>query len=159
VHLIRPYLENAKGAIIVCDVSNPASIEAAATWHQELAEHFSEGNSAACSIPVVVFLNKVDLLQQDNNNSTSSLLRLTTGAKLQELCHARGINGWFAGSAKTGENVQPMFDFITRCMIVKASAKKSEEDSKAEVEDEAVISLQQPTFKRDSQLVQCCYTM
>lgn len=102
--LIRPYYRNAKGAIIVCDVTRPATIEAAKQWKRELDEKLDD------NVPSILLGNKSDLL-------TSGKSTFATGALIQQMASEMGFQGWFISSAKDDSNVSDAFDFLSDCMV------------------------------------------
>ena len=105
--LTRAYFRRAKAAAIVCDVTRKGSFEAVRQWKHEIdtwasaAEGGGEG-AAKPTIPVVLFANKSDLLE----DTTASFL---AGARMESVCRELGIVAWFVTSAKDGVNVEQGF--------------------------------------------------
>ena len=58
--LTRAYFNNAKGVVIVCDVSREGTIDAVRTWKREIDDWADKSNYT--NIPVILFANKSDLL-------------------------------------------------------------------------------------------------
>lgn len=56
----RSFCRNASGAILVGDITDPASIEATAEWKQQVEEIVAVNDSP---IPMILALNKVDLIE------------------------------------------------------------------------------------------------
>jgi 50S ribosomal subunit-associated GTPase HflX len=87
-------LQDVAGALLVCDLTRPETLESLYTYAQSLRE----ANPQACT---VVAANKADLVRE----------YALTVADLDALC--RAIHSQFLyTSAKTGENVQRIIDLL-----------------------------------------------
>jgi small GTP-binding protein len=90
--VMNSYYRGAAGALLVCDLTRADTIPAL----KDLAQAFWSVNPHT---PVVIVGNKVDLLEQ----------RVITDAELAEVAaHLDAF--WLTSSAKTGENVQELFE-------------------------------------------------
>lgn len=86
----RVYYKGAMGALVVFDITNGQSLEAAARWKQDL-------DSQVClqsgrPIPAVLLANKCDMKAREND-------LLST---LDRFCQEHSFAGWFETSAKVG---------------------------------------------------------
>lgn len=79
------------------------------SWHDELKKHC--GN-----IPVVLFANKVDLVDDNNSNYI----------KIQQLVKKQNFLGFYITSAKTEKGVYEAFNFIIKELYKKSKALSSE---------------------------------
>lgn len=105
--LASMYYRNAQGALVVYDVSSPASLEQARYWTRELERH------APQQIVVALVGNKMDLVEEEPE----------TDAAARELAEEYGLI-WFKTSAKTGENVQGVFQQLALRLPYDAQLEK-----------------------------------
>lgn len=98
--LTRAYFNRAKAVVIVCDVSRDGTVDAVKSWKEEIDTWAK--NSDAPNLPVVLFANKSDLLQD-----TTSAFK--TGATMEKMCRDHGFLGWWITSARTGESLDEGF--------------------------------------------------
>ncbi len=98
--LLHPaYLKGSKGAIVVCDLTRRDTLEHFSDWIDSLT---MEG----CMIPSVFVANKSDLGNQ-----------LTFGAaELESMATAHG-SPFFVTSAKTGDNVETIFQALALRLV------------------------------------------
>lgn len=97
--LMQNYYRGATGAILVCDLTRPETLQAL----PEYAQNFWSVNRAA---PLVVVGNKVDLL---NERAVSNDALAEVAARLQA--------PWYLSSAKTGEHVEAVFEILGRRIL------------------------------------------
>jgi small GTP-binding protein len=81
--LTRAYFNNAKGVAIVCDVSRDGTVEAVAQWKKEV-DGCIQSIDPTASIPVVLFANKADLLED-------AITACRTGARMERVCREHGM--------------------------------------------------------------------
>lgn len=86
----RVYYKGAMGALVVFDLTNSHSLEAAAQWKQDLDSKVCLQSGSP--IPAVLLANKCDMKGRDN-------VLLST---LDRFCQDHGFSGWFETSAKVG---------------------------------------------------------
>ncbi len=115
--LTRPFFAGAAGAIVVCDVTRPASLDAAKMWKLELDDRLAD-----CRIPVILVANKSDLLQ----GGTKSF---ATGARVAKLAQDCGFAGWFVASAKENANITLGVEFLLNEVL---RAQQQQGDNEAE---------------------------
>uniref|UniRef100_K3X7B8 Uncharacterized protein n=1 Tax=Globisporangium ultimum (strain ATCC 200006 / CBS 805.95 / DAOM BR144) TaxID=431595 RepID=K3X7B8_GLOUD len=103
--LTRAYFREAKGALIVCDITRENTIDAIVNWKSEIdlcSRDLNDGES----IPVVMVANKSDLLDDPVG-------ALNIGVNMQKCVVKNGIVEWFRTSAKNGDSVDDAF----KCLI------------------------------------------
>ncbi len=98
--IIKSYLLGSHGAIVVADVKREETIE-------NLQNHIDTITNAAAKIPIVVALNKVDLLNEDEAKS----VRKRVESMLLPTYHIQ------LTSAKTGEGVEEIFMQLSKLMV------------------------------------------
>ena len=99
-HFLRPsFFKNSKAAIIVCSLEDnklgKESIKHIINWYNDV-------NHYCGNIPIVLFANKVDLVNQDNLD----------GVKFQKIVQDQNLLGYYITSAKTGQGVKKAFNTI-----------------------------------------------
>jgi small GTP-binding protein len=94
------YLQGAKGAILVADVTRPETLE-------HLSEHIDQFTKLNPQGVFVVALNKSDLLD------TEQLDRLLQGSKKQY----SNVLRVYPTSAKTGDNVDSLFETLSQNLL------------------------------------------
>lgn len=90
-NVVRSYYQGASGALLVCDLTRIDTIASM----QRYAHEFRNVNAG---VPLVVLLNKVDLINE----------RMVSDDLIAETTTALGAP-WFYSSAKTGQGVEPGF--------------------------------------------------
>ncbi len=87
----KNFFRNAKGAIIVCDITREDTYTSLTKWYTKLSE--LSGN-----VPIIIIGNKADLLHETD-------FEITKINKLACSCNSESL----LTSAKTGKNVEKMF--------------------------------------------------
>ncbi|KAG6970227.1 hypothetical protein JG688_00004968 [Phytophthora aleatoria] len=138
----RGYFREARGAVIVCDITRANTIDAVVNWKNEIDTCCKDLNEGA-EIPVVMVANKSDLL-------IDPMGALDLGVNMQKCVDKNNIVEWFRASAKSGEHIGDAFQCLINRMvndyrIGKEKDKKiHEDDPKKEEEAPAeVIRLSQ----------------
>ena len=107
------FYRESRGCIIVYSLEDndlgEESFEHIENWHNELKKYCSD-------IPVVLFANKVDLIEEDNLDKS----------KIQEVVKERDFFGYYLTSAKTGQGVQESFNAIIEDLYDKFKVLSSE---------------------------------
>jgi len=106
-HFLRPsFFNNSKAAIIVFSLEEnklgKESFNHISIWHEEIMKYC--GN-----IPIVVFANKVDLVDESNLNYSD----------IQAIINKNDFLGYYITSAKTGKGVNEAFSAITENLFYK----------------------------------------
>jgi len=97
------YYQGAKAAFIVYDVTRPGTFEDVVFWHDDLSKIVRR------KIPTVLIGNKADL---------PAIVQFQSGRRLAEDLGAEFIET----SAKTGQNIEELFDKVARKLTGAASS-------------------------------------
>jgi len=106
-NFLRPaFFKDSRAAIVVCSLEENElgedSFEHISNWVQDIYSYCGE-------IPVIIFANKVDLINEQNLNTS----------KIAELVKNNNFLGYFITSAKTGEGVIEAFNTIINKLYLK----------------------------------------
>lgn len=115
--LTRAYFREAKGALIVCDITRENTVDAVMSWKNEIDVCAQDLNGGE-PIPVVMVANKSDLLDDVAG-------ALTIGASMQKCVAENGILEWFRTSAKSGDSVDAAFECLIDRMVANHRAQRS----------------------------------
>ncbi|KAL4881524.1 P-loop containing nucleoside triphosphate hydrolase protein [Aspergillus karnatakaensis] len=97
--ITRSYFRGASGALLVFDITRPATFASCTQWLQDLRQIAEEG------IVVILVGNKSDLAG-DNSNSNQ---RRVTKEEAEEWCRMNNVVRYLETSAKSGEGVERAF--------------------------------------------------
>ncbi|KAL4972012.1 P-loop containing nucleoside triphosphate hydrolase protein [Aspergillus desertorum] len=97
--ITRSYFRGASGALLVFDITRPATFASCTQWLQDLRQIAEEG------IVVVLVGNKSDLVGDD----TDSNQRRVTRQEAEEWCRMNNVVRYLETSAKSGEGVERAF--------------------------------------------------
>jgi small GTP-binding protein len=114
--LTRAYFREAKGAVIVCDITRENTIDAVMTWKNEI-DHCCKDLNHGENIPVVLIANKSDLLEDPMD-------AMNIGVNMQKCVEKNGILEWFRASAKNGDYVDEAFQFLLNKMVTNYQKEK-----------------------------------
>eukprot|EP01113_Clastostelium_recurvatum_P051016 TRINITY_DN981_c0_g1_i1.p1 TRINITY_DN981_c0_g1~~TRINITY_DN981_c0_g1_i1.p1 ORF type:complete len:223 (-),score=51.15 TRINITY_DN981_c0_g1_i1:43-711(-) len=103
-HMTRVYFKEAAGAIVVYDVTRPATFEAVQKWKAELDDNLSTTEHA---LPVILLANKCDLIQTPID-----------ATKMKGYCQTNGFLQWFETSAKDGRNIDTAMKHLVNHILV-----------------------------------------
>ncbi len=105
------YLRGASGAVLVCDLTRSETLESLANYARDVW-----GVNPLASLVIVG--NKVDLV--DQRTITDKELA-AMAAQQGQISHSSGNSPgplpWFTSSAKTGENVERLFQILGGCIL------------------------------------------
>ncbi len=107
--LISTYVIGMEGALFVYDVTNYSSLSHFDEWLRIIRKELR----AEDQFPIIFVGNKADLDDQREISSEEGI----------EFAKLRSVNGFIECSAKTGENVEEIFESLTRLMIQKRENK------------------------------------
>ncbi|EGZ13697.1 hypothetical protein PHYSODRAFT_513477 [Phytophthora sojae] len=124
----RGYFREAKGAVIVCDITRANTIDAVVNWKNEIDTCCKDLNEGA-EIPVVMVANKSDLLMDPMG-------ALDLGVNMQKCVDKNKIVEWFRASAKSGEHIGDAFQCLIDRMVVDLRAEKEVEKEKQQAGDD-----------------------
>jgi small GTP-binding protein len=102
--LVGFYTREAKGAFLVCDVTNDQT-------YQGLPEWIKFVNEQAPGVKIIIFANKIDLDEQ----------RVIPADKLAEFAKSNGVE-LVEGSAKLGQNTTDAFEKMGELMLSTSSS-------------------------------------
>ncbi len=113
-HFLRPnFFKNSKAAIIVYSLEKnnfgKESYEHILKWHDDITKFCGD-------IPIVIFGNKVDLVEEDKLNTS----------KIQDLINENNFLGHYITSAKTGKGVIEAFKAIIKTLYSKVKSLSAE---------------------------------
>lgn len=113
--LHHSYLHGAAGALLVCDITRPETMESLSTWVESLS---LEGNA---EIPIIFMANKCDLENERKLNEEDF-------KKLADVYSSL----WMLTSAKTGQNVEEVFKILGEKMVEKYCTETHSADGQVE---------------------------
>jgi small GTP-binding protein len=94
------YCRDANGALVVCDITVPSSVERAIDWKRQVDEIVRQSDGQ--EIPVVLCVNKHDLVQDKTMDDLDALVT------------RHSFSAAYFTSAKTGLNAAEAFSHLTR---------------------------------------------
>ncbi|KAL4796196.1 P-loop containing nucleoside triphosphate hydrolase protein [Aspergillus venezuelensis] len=97
--ITRSYFRGASGALLVFDITRPATFTACTQWLQDLRQIAEEG------IVVILVGNKSDLGEGDSDSNQ----RRVTREEAEEWCRMNNVVRYLETSAKSGEGVERAF--------------------------------------------------
>lgn len=106
----KKYFENAKGAIIVCDITRKNTLNNISDWVQSFTE-------VAGEVPMIFLGNKADL---------QAIAKVET-KDLEEIANQFNSKYLFT-SAKTGQNVEVAFSKISKLMAISFTDNDSKQE-------------------------------
>jgi small GTP-binding protein len=104
--ITRSYLRGAHGILLTFDITNRVTFDHAHIWMESIKE------SASAGVNVILVGNKLDRAAD----------RKVSEVEAQTLANQFGVP-YFEASAKTGENVEHMFEALTRAVIKRVAAE------------------------------------
>jgi len=150
IGLTTAYYKHAVAAMVVFDVTNEKSLLNAVSWKADVDKKVFLPNGE--SIPVVLFANKWDLIQEDGS------ARVLSDAGLEAFCQKHNFVGWFSTSAKTGLNVKRGMNYVISKIV--ENKREMEKSGFYNEPDNRVISLDQRNSADDKPPVMpssnCC---
>ncbi|TDG99198.1 hypothetical protein EPR50_G00207470 [Perca flavescens] len=111
----RVFYKEAMGAVVVFDITNSSTLEAASEWKQDL-------DSKVCldsgrPVPAVLLANKCDMTGRDRDLVSS----------LDSFCKDNSFMGWFETSAKDNINIDEAGAFLVKQMMLCDTGLSNEE--------------------------------
>ena len=103
IYTSKIFTKDSHGALIVCDVTNPSTMEATTKWKKSIDENakFIDGEKLPCVL-IETKIDLVDLNEDDNEENTKAFAK------------QNGYINYFRTSAKNGIGVQESMDYLIR---------------------------------------------
>lgn len=98
--ITRSYFRGASGALLVFDITRPATFVSCTQWLQDLRQIAEDG------IVVILVGNKSDLVGDGSDEQSQ---RRITRQEAEEWCYMNNVVGYVETSAKSGEGVERAF--------------------------------------------------
>ena len=107
--ITKIFSKDSHGCIVVSDITNEKTLDECVKWKKTVDEttRFLDGSN----IPAILIRNKVDLLENDQNNDDEE--------KIKEFCQNNNFLQCFKTSAKMGTNIDNAMDFLIGDIIDK----------------------------------------
>jgi small GTP-binding protein len=110
------YLRGSHGALILFDLTAPASFAHVQQWYDEVM-------SACQKIPVIIIGNKSDLPFKEKISE-----------KAEKLCNSFG-SPFYKTSAKTGDQMEQVFQKITELIMNESKINQNSQDSESPIQE------------------------
>jgi len=107
--ITKIFSKDSHGCIVVSDITDEKTLTECVKWKNTVDEttKFLDGTN----IPSILIRNKVDLLENENNNDEED--------KMKEFCEKNQFLRCFVTSAKTGTNIEEAMNFLISTIIDK----------------------------------------
>lgn len=109
------YCRDSNGALVVCDVTNPATVERAIDWKQQIDENMRLADGSA--IPMILCVNKFDLVQDSPSAPTIE--------EYEALAIRHKFVAAYFTSAKTDYNANEALTHLTKTIMQSKTAPDS----------------------------------
>ncbi|XP_033633541.1 ras-related protein Rab-32B-like [Asterias rubens] len=103
-HMTRVYYKYAIAAVIVFDLSRPATFDSVLKWYLDVNQKVMLANEQP--VPILLIANKCDL--EDT---------VLDSKMLEEFCQQHNFIGWFATSAKDNVNIEEAMRFLVKNIL------------------------------------------
>ncbi|XP_062502947.1 ras-related protein Rab-32B-like isoform X2 [Corticium candelabrum] len=114
--MTRVYYKYAIAAIIVYDLSRPATFDSVLKWHKDVNQKVMLANEQP--VPILLLANKCDL--EDAHFDPN---------QLDEFCKEHKFTGWFPTSAKDNQNVDDAMTFlVTKILSLQSTGQSHPQD-------------------------------
>ncbi|MFX0104459.1 MAG: Rab family GTPase [Candidatus Hodarchaeota archaeon] len=107
--LFPSYIRGANGAVFMYDITNNSSLSHVDDWF-EIVE-----NEIKYDLPIVFVGGKTDLIH----------LKEVSTKKAMKLALTKGANGFIECSSKNGENIQKIFELLTKLILRNRDSQSS----------------------------------
>ena len=122
-NLSKMYIRGALGCIVVTDIMKPETMESGALDWKSLIETQADPLIDGKTIPIVLFGNKVDLIENKTVVADQT-------QNLKSFIKKHGFDGGFLTSAKENTNLTEAFSYLTQ-IIVNRHLSKTDLDAQA----------------------------
>ena len=138
--ITKIFSKDSNGCIVLSDITNERTLNECVKWKNTVDEttKFIDGTN----IPAILIRNKVDLLENDDNNNDEE--------QMKEFCQSHSFLRCFKTSAKTGINIDEAMNFLISTIIDKME-KLAENGSNPFEKDRKSLVLQSNKHKENAQ--------
>ena len=138
--ITKIFSKDSNGCIVLSDITNERTLNECVKWKNTVDEttKFIDGTN----IPAILIRNKVDLLENDDNNNDEE--------QMKEFCQSHSFLRCFKTSAKTGINIDEAMNFLISTIIDKME-KLAENGSNPFEKDRKSLVLQSTKHKENAQ--------
>jgi small GTP-binding protein len=107
--ITKIFSKDSHGCIVLSDITDQKTLDECVKWKNTVDEtaKFLDGTN----LPSILIRNKVDLLENDDNNDDEE--------KIKEFCESHSFLRCFKTSAKTGTNIDEAMNFLIEHIIDK----------------------------------------
>ncbi|KKK41091.1 MAG: small GTP-binding domain protein [Candidatus Lokiarchaeum sp. GC14_75] len=103
--LFPSYIRGANGAIFMYDITNYGSLAHVDDWYEVIENEIDE------DVPILFVGGKTDLIH----------LKEISTRKAMEVAKSKNAEGFIECSSRTGENVQKIFDLLTKLILKRSN--------------------------------------
>ena len=107
--ITKIFSKDSHGCIVLSDITDPKTLEECVKWKNTVDETTKFLDQT--NLPSILIRNKVDLLENDDNNDDEE--------KIKEFCDSHSFLRCFKTSAKTGTNIDEAMNFLIGHIIDK----------------------------------------
>lgn len=149
-HMTRVYYKYAIGAIIVFDLSRPATFDSVSKWLNDVNSKVMLANEQP--VPVMLLANKCDMEGVDPDTSL-----------IDKFCKDNGFIGWFPTSAKVDTNISEAVRFLVKNILELPSESQQPHEHISLANNDSNVSHYDDSFeteedynKRNKSSAGCC---
>ena len=146
--ITKIFSKDSHGCVVLSDITDERTLNESIRWKNSVDEttKFLDGSK----IPSILIRNKIDLLENDNNDDDEEQMRA--------FCETNSFLKCFKTSAKTGTNIEEAMNFLITTIIDKME-KIAESGSNPFEKDRKSLVLQNSKHKENAKgnnTVGCC---
>ena len=147
--ITKIFSKDSHGCIVLSDITDQKTLDECVKWKNTVDEtaKFLDGTS----LPSILIRNKVDLLENDDNNDDEE--------KIKEFCESHSFLRCFKTSAKTGTNIDEAMNFLIEHIIDKMEKLAESGVNPFEKENRKSLVLQTKNHSKEdkgSNAMGCC---
>lgn len=144
-NMTRVYYKDAVAAFVVFDITRISTFDAAKKWKADIDAKVHLPNSEDKPIPVILLANKIDLIDEDDENGW-----MKTDEEMDAFCRDHGFVTWFNISARNNLNIGSAVNKLVEVILEKVGDNN---DSTAKTDNTKGVDLNKMVVKNDNQ---CC---
>ena len=147
--ITKIFSKDSHGCIVLSDITDEKTLNECIKWKNTIDEttKFLDGTN----IPAILIRNKVDLLENDDNNNDEE--------QMKEFCQSHSFLRCFKTSAKTGINIEESMNFLISTIIDKMEKLAESGTNPFEKENRKSLVLQNDKHKeyaKENNAGGCC---